>query len=146
MKLSDISIVRSSSVKVIVVPGHSRSSKTSIWNEIHAKLIQNVILRVCLGGDSLDEIHPEERDAEIFSNNLSSMWQNFSRLRGRTMRLIDETGLVLEGEAICKTLREVSRARRGQSMHEVMTTIVLYGSVKTNGARLRKSRDRSHLQ
>jgi hypothetical protein len=129
-------VARPGTVKVIIVSGRAGSGKTSVSNELHARTSQNEIPHVCVEGDSLDEIYPKESDAGIFLTNLSSMWQNFARLRGSTRLLINGTGVVLIAEEICKTLEEASKVGNGESMAVEKRAFVLCCSDEAVEARL----------
>jgi tRNA uridine 5-carbamoylmethylation protein Kti12 len=130
-------VARPGTVKVIIISGRAGSGKTSVSNELHARISQNRIPHVCLEGDSLDEIYPKESDAGIFLTNLSTMWQNFARLCGSTRLLINGTGVVLEAEAICKTLEEASKVVTGESMAVEKRAFVLSSSDEAVEERLR---------
>ena len=129
-------VARLETIKVIIISGRSGSGKTSASNQVHARFSENAIPHVCLEGDNLDEIYPKESDAEIFLTNLSSMWQNFVRLRGCTRLLINGTGVVLEVDNIRKALEEASKVGDDKSVAVEMRAIVLCSSDETVEARL----------
>lgn len=95
-------------IKIILISGRSGSGKTSVSHEMHARLSQLLVPHVSIEGDSLDEIYPEEDSPEIFLANLSSMWLNFTRLRGRTRLLMNGTALVLDADEIRKTIKQAT--------------------------------------
>lgn len=139
-------------IKVIMISGRSGSGKTSVTSELYARFSMLSIPHVRLEGDSLDEMYPEENDAEVFLTNLSSMWQNFTRLRGCTRLLINGTAVVLEAEELCETLQQASKEVNGSEtpIRVEMRAFVLCNSNAVAQERLsRRETDRTlerHLQ